>query len=36
VVKGKQEYLVPFIRKQVVELVDLESRMIRVDWDPDF
>lgn len=36
VVKGEQEYLVPFIKEQVVESVDLESRMIRVDWDPDF
>jgi len=36
VVKGEQEYLVPFIREQVVESVDLESRRIRVDWDPDF
>jgi 16S rRNA processing protein RimM len=36
VVKGEQEYLVPFIQEQVVESVDLESRIIRVDWDPDF
>jgi 16S rRNA processing protein RimM len=36
VVKGEQEYLVPFIKEQVVESVDLESRIIRVDWDPDF
>jgi len=36
VVKGEQEYLVPFITGQVVESVDLETRIIRVDWDPDF
>ena len=36
VVKGEQEYLVPFIREQVVKSVDLETRIIRVDWDPDF
>ena len=36
VVKGEQEYLVPFIREQVVESVDLESRTVRVDWDPDY
>lgn len=36
VVKGEQEYLVPFIKEQVIESVDLESRIIRVDWDPDF
>ena len=36
VVKGEQEYLVPYIEGQVVESVDLEAREIRVDWDPDF
>jgi 16S rRNA processing protein RimM len=36
VVKGEQEFLVPFIRGQVVETVDLEAREIRVDWDPDY
>jgi len=36
VVKGEQEYLVPYIKEQVIESVDLESRIIRVDWDPDF
>jgi len=36
VVKGEQECLVPFIKGQVVESVDLETRIIRVDWDPDF
>jgi 16S rRNA processing protein RimM len=36
VVKGEHEYLVPYIKEQVVKSVDLESRVIRVDWDPDF
>ena len=36
VVKGEQEYMVPYIRNQVVESVDLEAGEIRVDWDPDF
>ena len=36
VVKGAHEYLVPYIREQVVISVDLETRIIRVDWDPDF
>jgi 16S rRNA processing protein RimM len=36
VVKGEQECLVPFITDQVIESVDLEARLIRVDWDPDF
>ena len=36
VVKGEQEYLVPYIEGQVVQSVDLETRVIRVDWDTDF
>jgi 16S rRNA processing protein RimM len=36
VVKGEHEYLVPYIKGQVVKSVDLEARIIRVDWDPDF
>jgi 16S rRNA processing protein RimM len=36
VVKGEQEYLVPYIEGQVVVSVDPETREIRVDWDPDF
>ena len=36
VVTGEHECLVPYIREQVVKSVDLETRIIRVDWDPDF
>ena len=36
VVKGDEEFLVPYIKGQVVESVDLEARQIRVDWDPDY
>ncbi len=36
VVKGEKECLVPYIKDQVVKSVDLQARMIRVDWDPDF
>ena len=36
VVKGEQECLVPYIKDQVIESVDLEAGEIRVDWDPDF
>jgi 16S rRNA processing protein RimM len=36
VVKGEHEYLVPYVEGQVVQSVDLEARVIRVDWDPDF
>ena len=36
VLKGERERLLPFIKDQVVIGVDLEQRLIRVDWDPDF
>ena len=36
VVKGDQEHLVPYIKGQVVKSVDLEARIIRVEWDPDY
>jgi len=36
VVKGEREVLVPFVIGQVVEAIDLEQRVIRVDWDPDY
>ncbi|MBU0499630.1 MAG: ribosome maturation factor RimM [Gammaproteobacteria bacterium] len=36
VVKGERERLIPFIRDQVVREVDLASRRMRVDWDPEF
>jgi len=36
VVKGDRERLLPFVRGQVVVEVNLEQRLLRVDWDPDF
>jgi 16S rRNA processing protein RimM len=36
VVQGAREHLIPFIRGQVIKDVDLDSRVICVDWDPDF
>ena len=36
VVKGERERLLPFVRGQVVIEVNLEQRLLRVDWDPDF
>lgn len=36
VVRGKVEYLVPFIMDQVITEVDLDGGVIRVDWDPDY
>ena len=33
---GKRERLIPFVLKQFVHEVDLDSGRITVDWDPDF
>jgi 16S rRNA processing protein RimM len=35
VVDGERERLIPYTR-DAVKQVDLEARVIRVDWDPDF
>jgi len=36
VVQGERERLIPFVVDTFVDDVDLESRQIRVDWDPEF
>jgi 16S rRNA processing protein RimM len=36
VVEGERERLIPFVQGSVIDGVDLEMRIIRVDWDPDF
>lgn len=36
VIKGERERLVPFIQGQVIKTIDLEKRILVVDWDPDF
>lgn len=36
VIEGERERLVPFILEQVVKSVDLDSKLIVVDWDPEF
>ena len=33
---GKRERLIPFVRGQVVTDIDLDERVIVVDWDPEF
>ena len=35
-VRGDRERLLPFVKGQVVVEIDLEQRLMRVDWDPDF
>ena len=36
VIHGDREYLVPFVREQVVRSIDLDAGVMRVDWNPDF
>jgi 16S rRNA processing protein RimM len=36
VVRGERERLIPFTKGSVIAMVDLDGRVIRVDWDPDF
>lgn len=36
VVQGDRERLVPYIWEQVVREVDLDTGVMRVDWDPEF
>ncbi len=36
VVQGDRERLVPYIKEQVIKHIDLEQKLIRVDWDPEF
>ncbi len=36
VVQDERERLVPYIRGQVIKNIDLDQKLIRVDWDPDF
>lgn len=36
VVRGERERLIPFLPEQVVRDVDLQSGVLRVDWDPEF
>ena len=33
---GKKERLIPFLQKQFVKHIDLESSTMIVDWDPEF
>jgi len=36
VVIGKKKHLIPFIRNQVVIDIDLQAKIMRVNWDEDF
>lgn len=34
--EGKEERLIPFLQKQVIKKIDLDEKLMIVDWDPDF
>jgi 16S rRNA processing protein RimM len=36
VVKGERERLIPFLRGDVIIDIDLEQKLMQVNWDPDF
>ena len=36
VIQGERRHLVPFVMDEVVKEVDLSTRRIVVDWDPEF
>jgi len=36
VVKGERERLIPYLRDDVIIDIDRQTKMITVDWDPDF
>lgn len=36
VVKGERERLIPYVPGHVVQEVDIEGGVIRVDWDPEY
>jgi 16S rRNA processing protein RimM len=36
VLKGEKRRLVPFVKDRVVKSVDLNRKLITVDWNPDF
>lgn len=36
VVQGERERLIPYIKGEVVRDIDMASKIMQVDWDPDF
>ena len=36
IVNGDRERLIPYIMGQVIKAINLETKEIQVDWDPDF
>ncbi len=36
VVLGKKRHLIPFLRNHTIQKIDMDSKIIHVDWDADF
>lgn len=36
VVQGDRERLIPYIKDQVIKQINLDEKLIQVDWDPEF
>jgi len=36
VVAGDRERLIPFLQDRVIKKIDMDTRLMVVDWDPDF
>jgi len=36
IVQGKKRHLIPYLNNEVIKQVDLQKKLIHVDWDPDF
>lgn len=36
VVKGEREHLIPYLMQKTILNIDLEKKLITVDWDPEF
>lgn len=36
VITGTRERLIPFVHGDVVRKIDLDNRLMTVDWDPEF
>ena len=36
VVQGERERLIPYLKDQVIKQINLDDKVIQVDWDPEF
>jgi 16S rRNA processing protein RimM len=36
VLQGERERLIPYLKDQVIKQINLDDKVIQVDWDPEF